>query len=203
MNWKRLVLPLAAVPVVALLAFGLTRNAHLVPSQLPGREAPDFRLQTLDGDTLRLSDLRGQVVLLNFWASWCLACIDEHPLLVAAERRWGPDGLRVVGVVYQDVRPNAQAWMRERGGSWPNVLDAGSRTAIEYGLFGVPETFLLDRNGVVVYKQIGPVTPDVLSTWVPRLLADSIGAVDPAVGRSEGHVSSTPDFPDTRGTPTQ
>jgi cytochrome c biogenesis protein CcmG/thiol:disulfide interchange protein DsbE len=204
MNWKRFILPFAAIPVVALLAFGLTRDAKIVPSQLPGREAPDFRLQTLDGDTLRLSDLRGQVVLVNFWASWCLACIDEHPLLVAAERRWGPEGLRVVGVVYQDVRPNAQAWMRERGGSWPNVLDAGSRTAIEYGLFGVPETFLLDRNGVVVYKQIGPVTPDVLSTWIPRLLADSTGAVDPAVGRSEGHVSNTPDFPETRGRrPTQ
>ena len=191
MNWKRLAIPLAGVPVVALLAFGLTRDPKIIPSPLPGRAAPDFVLSTLNGDTLRLSDLRGQVVLLNFWASWCLACIGEHPLIVATDERWRDQGLRVVGVVYQDIPGNAQEWMREKGGTWSNVLDARSRTAIEYGLFGVPETFLIDRRGVIRYKQIGPVTPEVLSHWIPLLLADTAGTATPSVpaeGRSPGHV---------------
>jgi hypothetical protein len=95
--------------------------------------------------------------------------------------------------------------MREKGGNWPNVLDAGSRTAITYGLFGVPETYLIDRRGVIAYKQIGPVTPAVLTTWVPRLLADSTGSAtgpEPAVGRSEGHVSGSAAFPEASGTQT-
>ena len=191
MNWKRLAIPLAGVPVVALLAFGLTRDPKIIPSPLPGRAAPDFVLSTLDGDTLRLSDLRGQVVLLNFWASWCLACIGEHPLIVATDQRWRDQGLRVVGVVYQDTPGNAQEWMREKGGTWANVVDARSRTAIEYGLFGVPETFLIDRRGIIAYKQIGPVSPDVLSEWIPRLLADTAGTATPPIpaeGRSAGHV---------------
>ncbi|HYT70325.1 MAG TPA: redoxin domain-containing protein [Gemmatimonadales bacterium] len=204
MTWKRALIPLAAMPVIALLGFGLTRDARLVPSPLPGKSAPAFALSTLAGDSLRLSDLRGQVVLLNFWASWCLACIGEHPLLVAADRRWRDQGLRMVGVVYQDTRGNAAQWVRERGGDWPNVLDEGSRTAIEYGLFGVPETFFIDRRGRIVYKQIGPVSEQVLDTWIPRLLADSGPAVvSPAelqVGRSPGYLRTSPDFPATQGT---
>jgi cytochrome c biogenesis protein CcmG/thiol:disulfide interchange protein DsbE len=190
MNWKRLAIPLAGVPVVALLAFGLTRDPKLIPSPLPGRAAPNFVLSTLDGDTLRLSDLRGQVVLLNFWASWCLACIGEHPLIVATDQHWRDQGLRVVGVVYQDTPGNAQEWMREKGGTWANVVDARSRTAIAYGLFGVPETFLIDRRGVIAYKQIGPVSAEVLSYWIPRLLADTAGTATPSIpaeGRSPGH----------------
>jgi cytochrome c biogenesis protein CcmG/thiol:disulfide interchange protein DsbE len=204
MTWKRALIPVAALPVIALLGFGLTRDARIVPSPLPGKLAPAFELQTLSGDTLRLSDLRGQVVLLNFWASWCLACVGEHPLFIEADRRWRDRGLRVVGVVYQDTRANAAQWLRERGGDWTTVLDEASRTAIEYGLFGVPETFLIDRRGRIVYKQIGPVTEQVLSTWIPRLLADSSGAaISPAelpVGRSPGYVRSSPDFPATQGT---
>lgn len=206
MTWKRALVPLAAVPVIALLGYGLTRDARIVPSPLPGRPAPTFALETLqgEGDTLRLEALRGQVVLLNFWASWCLACIGEHPLLVAAERRWRGQGLRVVGLVYNDTRANALEWMRLRGGDWPNGLDDGSRTAIEYGLFGVPETFLIDRTGRIAYKQIGPLTEEVLATWIPRLLADSGGtALAPGeipVGRSPGHVRTSPDFPATQGT---
>jgi cytochrome c biogenesis protein CcmG, thiol:disulfide interchange protein DsbE len=207
MTWKRALIPVAAVPVIALLGFGLTRDARIVPSPLPGKVAPAFALPTLGGgasDTLRLADLRGQVVLLNFWASWCIACIGEHPLFIEADHRWKDRGLRVVGVVYQDTRDNARQWLRERGGDWTTVLDEASRTAIEYGLFGVPETFFIDRHGRIAYKQIGPVTEDVLDTWIPRLLADSsAGSAEtaaPAVGRSPGYVRSSPDFPATQGT---
>ena len=176
MNWKRWALPLAGLPVLAVLAFGLTRDATIVPSTLPGRVAPDFVRETLAGDSLRLADLRGNVVVLNFWASWCIPCLQEHPLLVAADERWREQGLRIVGVVYQDSPANARDWLRERGGSWTNVLDPGSRLSIEYGLFGVPETFFIDRRGMVAYKQIGPVSADVLAGWITRLLADSAAA---------------------------
>ena len=176
MNWKRLLLPLTAVPIIALLVFGLTRDATVVPSTLPGRPAPDFVRETLTGDSLRLSDLRGNVVVLNFWASWCIPCLQEHPLLVAADERWRAQGLRIVGVVYQDTPTNAREWLRERGGSWTNILDPGSRLSIEYGLFGVPETFFIDRRGVVAYKHIGPVSADVLADTIIRLLGDSAAA---------------------------
>jgi cytochrome c biogenesis protein CcmG/thiol:disulfide interchange protein DsbE len=175
-SWKRVAIPLAGLPVVALLAYGLTRDATLVPSPLPGRPAPDFAMSALSGDSVRLADLRGQVVLLNFWASWCLPCLQEHPLLVAADERWREQGLRIVGVVYQDSPGNARDWLRERGGEWVHGLDPGSRLAIEYGLFGVPETFFIDRAGVIRYKHVGPLTADVVSTWVTRLLADSSAA---------------------------
>lgn len=173
MQWKRLALPLVALPIIALLAFGLTRDAKLVPSPLPGRPAPDFALAGLNGDTLRLAELRGQVVVLNFWASWCIPCLQEHPLLVAADERWRDEGLRIVGVVYQDTPTNARDWLREQGGTWRHVLDPSSRLSIEYGLFGVPETYFINRHGVIEYKHIGPLTADVLSRWIPRLLADS------------------------------
>lgn len=184
MNWKRLLLPLAAIPIIALLVFGLTRDAKVVPSTLPGRAAPDFKRETLAGDSLQLASLRGSVVVLNFWASWCIPCLEEHPLLVAADERWREQGLRIVGVVYQDTPANARDWLRERGGSWTNILDPGSRLSIEYGLFGVPETFFIDRQGVVRYKHIGPLSANDLATWITKLLADT-GAVAPATSGTE------------------
>src|SRR5436309_6292262 len=140
-KWQRWAIPASGVPVVALLAWGLTRDARTVPSPLPGKPAPAFALQTLSGDSLRLGDLSGEVVLLNFWASWCLACRAEHQVLLEAQQQYRKQGLRIIGVVYQDTRDNAKAWLSARGGDWPNVLDVGSHTAIQYGLFGVPEAF--------------------------------------------------------------
>ena len=207
MKWQRWAIPVSGVPVLALLAWGLTRDAHTVPSPLPGKPAPGFALQTLAGDSLRLNDFHGHVVLVNFWASWCLACRAEHRVLLDAAKRYRDQGLRIVGVVYDDSRDNARAWIAERGGEWPNVLDVGSHTAIQYGLFGVPETFFVGRDGRIVYKQIGPLDDSVVDHWVPRLLAatpDGRGApatAEPvAEGRSAGHVRISPDFPTAGGT---
>jgi len=161
----------ASVPALALLGFGLTRDPRMVPSVLVGKPAPAFALRTLGGDSVRLADLRGRVVLLNFWASWCTVCVAEHALLVEADQRWHDQGLRVVGVVYEDSAGSAADWMRGHGGGWPVLLDPGSRTAIDYGLFGVPETFLIDRTGRIAYKQTGPVTAETLESWMPRLLS--------------------------------
>ena len=203
MSWKKLLIPASAIPVLALLAWGLTRDPNLIPSPPPGRPAPTFTLETLSGDTVALADLEGKVVVLNFWASWCLSCIDEHYVFTEANRRYAGEEVQILGVVYNDSRENAIGWLRRMGGDWPSLVDPGSRTAIDYGVYGVPETFFIDRTGRVGYKQLGPVSRDILTTWVNRLLvADSVTVPrEDAVGKSEGYVPVLPDADQARTTP--
>lgn len=170
-RWRRWLPPLLAVPFLGLLAFGLTRDAFLLPSPLPGRPAPDFELETLGGDSVRLSDLRGRVVILNFWASWCPPCIQEHPVLVRASRAWDPGEVDLLGVLYQDAPENGRRFVRRWGGDWPTAVDPGSRVAIEYGVYGPPETFFIGRDGRVARKRIGPVTWELVKETVDSLLA--------------------------------
>lgn len=196
MSWKKFLVPVSALPVLALLAWGLTRDPNIIPSPLPGRPAPEFTLETLSGDTVALQDLKGRVVVVNFWASWCLSCIDEHYYLTEATRRYADRDVQLLGVVYNDSRENAIAWLRRMGGDWPSLLDPGSRTAIDYGVYGVPETFFVDRAGRVAYKQLGPVNASVLAIWIDRLLAaDSVTlrSGEDAMGQSEGYVPVLPD----------
>ncbi len=167
----RWLLPVSVVPVVLMLAYGLGRDATVLPSALVGSEAPEFRLETLEGDTVRLAELRGKVVVLNFWASWCIPCRTEHPILVRASETWSADEVAVVGVVYQDSRPNARRFMERLGGEWPSGLDPASRTAIDYGVYGVPETFFLSADRRVAKKQVGPITWELVRTTVDSLLA--------------------------------
>jgi cytochrome c biogenesis protein CcmG, thiol:disulfide interchange protein DsbE len=170
MKATRIVAVLSGVPLLALLAFGLTRDPRLVPSELTAHPAPPFELAEVDGPRLRLSDLRGQVVLVNFWASWCDACVSENVLFRKAEERWRDKGLKIVGIVYEDDAASAREWMKKQSVDWPGLIDPSSHTAIDYGLFGVPETFFIDRSGRVAYKQTGPVTAEVLERWIPKLL---------------------------------
>jgi cytochrome c biogenesis protein CcmG/thiol:disulfide interchange protein DsbE len=184
MNWQRAAIATAAaVPLVALFAYGMTRDPREIPSPLPGRAAPDFALEVIragdepstgglqPGDTLRSSELRGQVVVLNFWASWCLACRDEHEVLSAAARTYADRGVRFVGVLYNDRPAAGLEWIAQMGGqSYPAVLDPRSRTAIDFGLYGVPETFIIGPDGVVAYKHIGPVTTRVLADQIERIM---------------------------------
>jgi cytochrome c biogenesis protein CcmG/thiol:disulfide interchange protein DsbE len=184
MNWKRsLVAVLAVVPFVALLGYGLTRDPKEIPSPLPGRAAPDFALPVFaigDGsipgpvpDTVRLASLRGDVVVLNFWASWCLACRDEHVPLVETARRYAGRDVHFFGVLYNDVPSNGLQWIRAMGGqSYPSLVDDRTRTAIDYGLYGVPETFFIGRDGRVAHKQVGPVTVALLEQKIDSLLAE-------------------------------
>lgn len=175
MNWRRSAVGIGiALPIVGLLAFGMTRDPRAIPSTLPGREAPEFALPVLDGqDTVRLSDLRGEVVVLNFWASWCLECRVEHGDLSMAAQLYRPKGVRFFGVLYNDSPANGRAWIREMGGqTYPALIDMGSRTAIDYGLYGVPETFIIGRDGRVVHKQIGPIDMRRLAALLEPLLAE-------------------------------
>ena len=180
MNWKRaLIATIAAAPVIALLAFGFTRNPAEIPSPLPGREAPLFALEVFApgeepleravGDTIDLRALRGKVVVVNFWASWCLACRDEHSALSEAAVRH-MERAQFVGVLYNDRAPSALRWISDmRGQSYPSVLDHRSRTAIGYGLYGVPETFIIGPDGKIAYKHLGAITSGVLDKWIDSL----------------------------------
>ena len=169
MNWRRsLIAVLAALPLVPLLAFGLTRDPRALRSPLPGRAAPSFALPVIrDGaestDSIRLANLRGNVVVVNFWASWCLECRYEHRPLSNVAERYAAENVRFVGILYNDTPRLGDEWIREMGGqSYPSLVDRGTRTAIDFGVYGVPETFIIDANGIVAYKHIGPITEQVL-----------------------------------------
>jgi cytochrome c biogenesis protein CcmG/thiol:disulfide interchange protein DsbE len=192
MNWKRsFIAALFAVPLILLFRWGFTRNPSEIPSPLPGKAAPAFALSVFSpgmppltrsvGDTVKLDTFRGQIVVLNFWASWCLACRDEHTWLSQGALRYVGKPVHFLGVLYNDQTQPALDWIREMGGqSYPSVLDHASRTAIDYGLYGVPETFFIDASGTVAHKELGPVTPAVLT----RIL-DSLLATMPAEERSQ------------------
>jgi cytochrome c biogenesis protein CcmG, thiol:disulfide interchange protein DsbE len=168
-----------AVAVATLglvLGFGLTRDPAVIRSPLVGREAPNFSLRTLDRtNTIRLDDFRGQVVVVNFWASWCIPCRVEHPDLMAAWQRYREHGVLLVGIGFNDTREDALAFRRELGGDWPLVEDPGGRTALAYGVYGIPETLFIDRRGIIRYKHIGAVTYEVLTTQIGRLLESNEG----------------------------
>jgi cytochrome c biogenesis protein CcmG/thiol:disulfide interchange protein DsbE len=168
---------LALVPVVAfalLLASGLGRDPNELPSELVGRTAPAFLLPALSGDTnVDLAELKGNVVVVNFWASWCAECRDEHPALLNAWDRYRDRGVVFVGVDFEDSAEDAAAYAREMGGDWPLATDPGSRAAIDFGVFGVPETFVLDADGTIVAKQVGPVDYEWLTSAIERALGGS------------------------------
>jgi cytochrome c biogenesis protein CcmG, thiol:disulfide interchange protein DsbE len=160
--------------LTVLLSFGLSRDPTIIRSALVGRPAPDFALRTLDGSrTVHLSDLRGQVVVVNFWASWCADCRVEHPNLAGVWQRYRDRGVVLLGVAFQD-RPSAtRAYLADFGVDWPQLADAGSRTALAYGVYGVPETFVIGPDGRVAFKQVGPVGFDKLSEEITSLLPES------------------------------
>ena len=182
MNWKRATIAIGLVlPVIGLLAFGMTRDPKAIDSPLPGKPAPDFSLAVFApgegklampiGDTARLAQHRGSIVVLNFWASWCLQCRDEHQDLSSTALAYYDRGVRFYGVLYNDQESFGLKWIEEMGGqAYPSLLDPRTRTAIDYGLYGVPETFLVTGDGRVVYKHIGPISERLLSQKLDSLL---------------------------------
>lgn len=196
MSWKRAgIAMLVAVPLIVLFAFGLRRgDPRLVPSPLVDNPAPEFALPVMamdgpvdgretTGDTVRLSELEGNIVVLNFFASWCVPCRLEHRALTQAARRYGNRGVRFFGVVYNDEPPAVRTYIRQLGGqSYPALLDPGQRVAIDYGLVGVPETFFIDRNGVVARKVFSAVDERLLTEQLDRMLADDGDEVSGARG---------------------
>ena len=169
-RWRWL-LPVAALPVLALLAYGFVLDPRNIPSPLVGRPAAAFTLTAFDGTPVALEALRGKVVVVNFWASWCTpACYDEAPVLERAWRTYRDRGVVVVGIDMQDTAEAAQEFIRRFELTFPNAPDHGGKVAVEYGVYGVPETFFVDRAGTIRAKHVGAVTEDVIRDTLERLL---------------------------------
>lgn len=151
---------------VVVAARGLDRDPRTVRSALIGKPAPAFTLPTLDGDEIDSSSFRGEVVVVNFWASWCVPCRQEAPELQAFARRWDGGGVRVIGIVYNDAQPQAETFRARYGLTYPQVMDPGGRTAIDFGVFGVPETFVIGPDGVVMARLLGAVNGETLERAV-------------------------------------
>lgn len=170
---KRFLLPLAIfVVMVGFLAVGLTLNPREVPSPLVGKAAPDFALPQLHESDKVFSpkDLAGKVWLLNFWASWCNGCKDEHPVLMQVAKS---GEVPIYGVDYKDTREEALTWLRRWGNPYPLVaVDESGRVGINYGVYGVPETYVIDKAGRIRYKQIGPVDQDILEKKILPLVRE-------------------------------
>ena len=161
--WVPLVAALLPVLVLLfLLAYGFPTDPRAIPSPLVRAPAPDFTLTLFDGSPVKLTDYRGKAVVLNFWASWCIPCREEAPLLEAAWRALKDRNVVFLGVNIQDSQEAATGFIREFGLSFPNGRDAAGKIAIDYGVYGIPETFFIDRQGRITGKVIGPLGAETL-----------------------------------------
>jgi cytochrome c biogenesis protein CcmG/thiol:disulfide interchange protein DsbE len=168
--WRFLV-PLAIFGVLAaFLGAGLKLDPREVPSPLIGKPAPSFTLPLLAdaNQTFKRDDMLGKVWMLNVWASWCVACREEHPLLVEfAKKKLIP----IYGLNYKDERADGLGWLSSFGNPYDaSLYDKAGRVGIDFGVYGVPETFIIDRQGVIRYKQIGPITPEVIRDKIEPLV---------------------------------
>ena len=170
-SWKFWSVMAGILALVALFAYGFTTNPRLVKSPLVGRPAPAFAITDINtGARLSLADLKGKPFILNFWASWCLECRIEHPALQGAWARFRDRGVVLVGIPFQDAPSASRAYVAEMGGDWPQAEDAGARAALDFGVTGVPETFLIGADGGVLRRWIGPVSYEPLVEAIDRAL---------------------------------
>jgi cytochrome c biogenesis protein CcmG/thiol:disulfide interchange protein DsbE len=170
---KRFLIPLGIfIVLVGFLAVGLKLDPREVPSPLVGKPAPDFKLALLSDPTKQLSpaDLRGKVWLFNVWASWCASCRQEHELLLELSRQ---GVVAIYGMDYKDQPGDAQAVLNRYGSPYTEVVvDLDGRTGINYGVYGVPETYLIDRNGIIRHKHTGPLTREILDQKILPLVKE-------------------------------
>jgi cytochrome c biogenesis protein CcmG/thiol:disulfide interchange protein DsbE len=172
LKYARFLIPLAVfLGLVMFLGAGLRLDPREVPSPLIGKPAPSFALTQLDNPatTLQRDDMLGKVWMLNVWASWCVACREEHPLLVEFSRQ---KMLPIYGLNYKDDRIAGMKWLSNFGNPYEaSLFDGDGRVGIDYGVYGVPESFVIDAKGVIRYKQIGPFTPEAIETkLIPLVL---------------------------------
>ena len=176
MRWKwTLALVAMCAALVGVLYKGFGRDPHEVPFMLKGQPAPAFSLRALtSGEEVSLQALRGRPVVINFWASWCGPCKMEHPVLEWGAREYG-DQAQFLGVVFEDSEENARGFLKKLGASFPQLYDPRSRTAVGYGVAGVPETYFIDAQGIIRGKHVGPIDPETLAARL-RQLAEPLPA---------------------------
>lgn len=164
----------AIAPLLILATWGalLLARPGVPPVVRVGDLAPAFALADLDGNPLRLADLRGRPVIVNFWASWCGPCVEEFPLLTSAAATYKGEGLAIVGIVFRDRSEAARAFMARMGATWPAAMDPGDAIATRFGIIGPPDTFFIDRNGVVVGRQIGQLSAADLDRGLAQILGE-------------------------------
>jgi len=169
----RFILPFVVFMIMAAFMYvGLNLNPHEVPSPLVGRAAPAFTLPQLHEPSKQFSpqDMKGKVWLFNVWASWCTACEHEHPVFMDLARK---NIVPIYGMDYKDQRADGEAWLRKHGNPYVLVVsDAEGRVGIDYGVYGVPETYVIDKQGVIQHKQIGAVTPEILDEKILPLIRE-------------------------------
>jgi cytochrome c biogenesis protein CcmG/thiol:disulfide interchange protein DsbE len=173
---KRFLLPfLVFAALVIFLAIGLRLDPKEIPSPLIGRKVPAFQLTQLHEPEKMISsaDMAGQVWLLNIWASWCVSCREEHPYLMDFSRL---NAVPIVGLNYKDGRQAGTDWLRQFGNPYSvSAFDNDGKVGIDFGVYGVPETFVIDKLGVIRYKHIGPLTPEVITGKLLPLIKELNG----------------------------
>jgi cytochrome c biogenesis protein CcmG/thiol:disulfide interchange protein DsbE len=186
---KKVLIPLVLfIGLVVFLAVGLQRDPREIPSPLINKPAPEFSLFTLEGDAkFSPADMKGKVWMFNVWATWCVACREEHPVLVAFADKYQ---VPIVGLSYKEIQPQdeaykapfetklqlarerSQVWLKRHGNPYvTSVMDLDGRVGIHYGVYGVPETYVIDKEGVIRYKRVGVVTPELLADKILPLIA--------------------------------
>ena len=183
MPWRRLLITLAIiVPVLALLAFGFTRDARYITSPLIAKPATPFTVTLFDGRKVTLEDYRGKAVFLNFWASWCAPCRAEARDLEAAWRTVKDRDMVFLGVALQDTDENSKAFLKEFAVTYPNGRDESEKIAVDYGTWGIPESFFIDPEGRITYKHVGGIPAALV---IQKLEEAAKGIVSKQEGRSD------------------
>jgi cytochrome c biogenesis protein CcmG/thiol:disulfide interchange protein DsbE len=183
MPWRRLILTLAIIgPILALLAFGFTRDARYISSPLIAKPAAPFTVTLFDGRKLTLEDLRGKAVFLNFWASWCLPCRQEARDLEAAWQKVKDRNMVFLGVALQDTDKNSREFLEEFNITYANGRDEAGKIGIDYGTWGIPESFFIDPQGRITYKHVGGIRATLV---VAKLEEAAQGIVSAQEGRGD------------------
>lgn len=164
---------LVALPLLGLLLLSLGRDPHKIDSPLIGQRAPGFALKPVGGgEPITLEGLRGKPVVLNFWATWCVPCFDEHPVLNQGARALAD--VAFLGVIYEDEEAKVRRFLEKQGSAYPSLIDDGGKAAIAYGVYGVPETYFISPEGTIVSKYVGPLTPKLLQSFVAQARAGRV-----------------------------
>lgn len=167
MAWRRIIMTLAIIlPLIGLLAYGFYRDPRYIPSPIIGQPAPQFTLPLFSGGQLDLASLRGKIVFVNFWASWCSPCRAEAGELEAAWQTLKGSDVVFLGVNIQDQEENALAFLREFNITYLNGRDATGKVAIDYGVWGIPESFFIDPEGRITYKHVGGLNPGLVAAKI-------------------------------------